>query len=255
MNTIKLNVIGELASSAEGGSGGGGGNTPSGGEGVVTIDFSSIGYDNDDAKFVQDKAKADIAYSKTLYDAWDASRTNTYNLYNNNKKIVYAPNIDTSNVTTMGSMFNNCSALTTIPQLDTSSVTDMSNMFSGCKALTFIPQLDTSSVTDMSSMFYYCSELTTIPQLNTSNVTDMGGMFDNCSALENLGGFVNCKVSLNLSNSSKLTHQSLINVINNLYDLTANGLSGQTLTLGSTNMAKLTADEIAIATNKGWTIK
>ena len=46
-----------------------------------------------------------------------------------------------------------------------------------------------------------------------------------------------------------------MNVINNLYDLTANGLSGQTLTLGSTNMAKLTADEIAIATNKGWTIK
>jgi hypothetical protein len=52
-----------------------------------------------------------------------------------------------------------------------------------------------------------------------------------------------------------------MNVINNLYDLNltydvANGgtLYTQKLTLGSTNLAKLTADEIAIATSKGWTV-
>ena len=230
MNVIKLNVIGELTSSAEGGSGGGGGNTPSG-EGVATIDLSAIGYDADDAKFVQDKEKANIAYSKTLYDAWDASRTSASRFYYDNRKLVYLPNIDTSNVTDMNRMFSSCYALTTIPQLDTSNVTDMNNMFNSCSALTTIPQLDTSKVTNMSSMF------------------------GDCSALENLGGFLNCKVDLSLSNSTKFTHDSLMNVINNLYDLTANGLSGQTLTLGSTNIAKLTADEIAIATNKGWTIK
>ena len=254
MNVIKLNVIGELTSSAEGGSGGGGGNTPSG-EGVATIDLSAIGYDADDAKFVQDKEKANIAYSKTLYDAWDASRTSASRFYYDNRKLVYLPNIDTSNVTDMNRMFSSCYALTTIPQLDTSKVTDMSSMFSSCYALTTIPQLDTSNVTDMNNMFNSCSALTTIPQLDTSKVTNMSSMFGDCSALENLGGFLNCKVDLSLSNSTKFTHDSLMNVINNLYDLTANGLSGQTLTLGSTNIAKLTADEIAIATNKGWTIK
>ena len=208
MNTIKLNVIGELTSSAEGGSGGGGGgNTPSGGESVAIIDFSSIGYGADDVKVVQDKAKADIAYSKTLYDAWAASNTNALSLYENNKTLIYAPDIDTSNVTNMGYMFNSCTSLTTIPQLD------------------------------------------------TSNVTDMVNMFYNCIDLKNLGGFKNLKVPLNLSSCVLLTHESLMNVINNLYDLTANGLNEKTLSIGSTNIAKLTADEIAIATNKGWTIK
>ena len=71
--------------------------------------------------------------------------------------------------------------------------------------------------------------------------------------------------ALNLGASSKLSYQSLINIINNLYDLNitygvydANGTPGtgtlyrQQLILGSTNLAKLTAEEKAIATNKGW---
>jgi surface protein len=152
-------------------------------------------------------------------------------------------------------MFNGCSSLTSIPQLDTSNVTDISYMFFNCSSLTSIPQLDTSNVTDMSYMFNGCSSLTSIPQLDTSNVTSTGYMFDNCTALENLGGLVGLKVNLSLSSPTKLTHDSLMNVINNLYDLTGNGLSGKTLTLGSTNLGKLTADEIAIATNKGWTLK
>jgi hypothetical protein len=71
--------------------------------------------------------------------------------------------------------------------------------------------------------------------------------------------------ALNLGASSKLSYQSLINIINNLYDLNitygvydANGTPGtgtlyrQQLILGSTNLAKLTDEEKAIATNKGW---
>lgn len=67
--------------------------------------------------------------------------------------------------------------------------------------------------------------------------------------------------TLNLSNSTNLTHDSLMNVINGLYDLnlTYNVAGGgtlytQKLKLGSTNLAKLTDDEIAIATAKGWTV-
>ena len=66
---------------------------------------------------------------------------------------------------------------------------------------------------------------------------------------------------LNLSTSSNLTYDSLMSVINNLYDLNltydvANGgtLYTQKFSVGSTNLAKLTAEEIAIATNKGWTV-
>ena len=57
-----------------------------------------------------------------------------------------------------------------------------------------------------------------------------------------------------LSSCSNLTHDSLMDVINKLYDLASNGKNSQKLVLGSTNLAKLTEEEIAIATNKGWTV-
>lgn len=49
-----------------------------------------------------------------------------------------------------------------------------------------------------------------------------------------------------------LTRKSLRAVINGLADLT--GQTAQTLTLGATLLAKLTEEDIAIATNKNWTI-
>ena len=59
---------------------------------------------------------------------------------------------------------------------------------------------------------------------------------------------------LDLSPCSLLTKQSIINVLNNLYDIASKGCNTQSIVLGSTNIAKLTEDEIAIATNKGWTV-
>lgn len=160
-----------------------------------------------------------------------------------------------------------------IPVINTSQWTNMNQMFYECNNLTEIPQLDTKNATEMDCMFYNCNNLTEIPQLDTSNVTGVRDMFSYCYQLVNIGGFVNLgkgftqksdncsSYSLDLSNSQQLTHESLMNVINNLYDLNltydvANGgtLYTQKLTLGSTNVAKLTAEEIEIATNKGWTI-
>ena len=66
------------------------------------------------------------------------------------------------------------------------------------------------------------------------------------------------KVNYNLKACTKLSLESLVNALSKLYDFTAAGEtpgSGQgTLTLGSTNYNKLTEDQIAIGTNKGWTI-
>ena len=194
------------------------------------------------------------------------------------------PQLDTSSATNLGGMFQGCSSLTTIPELDTSSATNLGRMFQGCSSLTSIPQLNTSSVLSMEGMFQYCTSLTTIPQLSTSNVTEMGSMFTNCESLTSiplldcssitdatapfvfssnlynltdLGGFKNLKVNWNmgfLNMIANLTVESLMNVINNLYDLTANGLSGQTLSFGNMNLNKLTDEQIAVAIAKGWTL-
>jgi surface protein len=130
----------------------------------------------------------------------------------------------------------------------------MNNMFRACYSLISIPQIDTSSVTNMNNMFYACYSLISIPQIDTSSVTNMSQMFNSCASLVYVY-LKNIKKDCTINNSTILSKESLLYIINNLYDLTANGLSGQTLNIGSTNIAKLTEDEIAIATNKGWTIK
>ena len=184
------------------------------------------------------------------------------------------PLINTSNGTNFTGMFLSCSSLTEVPLLDTSKGSNFTSLFNGCSSLIEVPSINTSSGSTLEYTFQNCSSLTTIPELNFSKVKNINSnAFSNCSKLTILGGFFNLGQSctykssnnsnyiLNLSASTLLTHESLMNVINKLYDLNltydvANGgtLYTQKLVLGSTNTAKLTAEEIAIATNKGWTV-
>lgn len=133
--------------------------------------------------------------------------------------------------------------------LDFSKVTNMGQMFAGCSKLTNIPLLDTSKVTDMVNMFSRCSKLTTIPQLDTSKVTDMSSMFYNCKELKEIH-MTGMKANFDISASTKFTESALVEILNNLATITSN----KKLTMGSTNLAKLTDEEKAIATNKGWTL-
>lgn len=127
-----------------------------------------------------------------------------------------------------------------------------------------MPQLNTSNLKFMGQIFFQCNNLTTIPQLDTSKVIDISNAFSGCSSLVNFGGLSNIgqaylnttganysKYKYDLSSCVKLTHDNLINVINNLYDIATAGVQSQQLVLGSKNIAKLTAEEIAIATEKG----
>ena len=79
-------------------------------------------------------------------------------------------------------------------------------------------------------------------------------MFNSCSALVDLNivGTINA-IGLNVSYSKLLSHDSLMSIINALADKT--GVSDTwKVTLGATTLAKLTAEEIAIAEGKGWTL-
>ena len=148
---------------------------------------------------------------------------------------------------------------------------DMSNIKLSGSTFTTLPSLianaDWSQVTNVASMFSSCAYLTTVPELSLSGATNLKQMFRYCIALTTLGGFKNLgqaystsesanysDYKLDLSTCSSLTHDSLMNVINKLYDIATAGCNTQQLVLGSTNLAKLSADEIAIATNKGWSV-
>ena len=193
--------------------------------------------------------------------------TDAQGMFNGCSSLTTIPLIDTSSVTNMSIMFADCSNLKEIPLLNTSNVTAAPNMFKGCADLITIPQLDTSNIKNMWQMFALCTSLTTVPLLNCSSVTDISDIFLSCQMLKNLGGLYNLgnnyptnisendySRKLKLFESSDLTHDSLMNVINNLCDIAAKGIKTQQLALGSRNLEKLTAEEIAIATNKGWTV-
>ena len=99
-------------------------------------------------------------------------------------------------------------------------------------------------------MFYGCSSLTTVPQFDVSNVKDMGSMFSGSSSLEEIH-MININANLNISASTKFTREALLEIIGNLKAQTS---GTKTLTMGATNLAKLTEEDKAIATNKGWTL-
>ena len=159
------------------------------------VDFTPIGYDAELSEKAIENINADIAYSKSLLDAWNPSNTSAYELYSGDTKLIYAPNIDTSNVTKMEYMFEKCTNLKSVPLYNTSKVTNMQDMFSGCTSIKTVLLFDTSNVNDMGYMFAFCSSLTSVPLYNTSKVTNMGSMFRGCHSITSVPAFNTIKVT------------------------------------------------------------
>ena len=210
----------------------------------------------------------------TSVPLFDTSKvTNVYEMFGDCSRLTSVPLFNTSNVTRMTYMFGDCSSLTSVPLFNTSNVTAMNLMFNGCSSLTSIPLLDTSNVTDMQFMFGHCSSLTSIPSFDVSKATRMDYMFNDCPSLTSIPSFdvskvtsmdymfsdcssletihmINIGADLDISSSTKFTREALLEIIGNLKTVTTT----KRLTMGSTNLAKLTEEDKAIATNKGWSL-
>lgn len=160
----------------------------------------------------------------------------------------------------IGSCFYNCTKLTSIsfPEGFGSKAVDIGACFCNCTKLTSLTLPDgfgqnaTTLVRGIAGCFHSCKALESLhlPSGFGQKATNLANCFMYCSALKTITGNPNFKVSLNLSYSANLTHDSIMVVINGLQTVTET----QTLTLGSTNLAKLTAADKQIATDKGWTL-
>lgn len=161
----------------------------------------------------------------------------------------------TSNSTNFQYCFYFCQKVTTFPSFDVSNGIDFQHMFHSCNATT-IPLLNTVNGTNFMCMFESCRNTKTIEGVDISKATNITSMFLKCIALENLTFNGVIKITgLDLSPCKNLTHASLMSAINALYDWASEGTTGTfKLILGSTNLAKLTDAEKAIATQKGWTL-
>ena len=237
-------------------------------DGYSEVVVSTSGVDINDYYDTNNNYSGDIRlYIKEIPTLNTENLTTMSQFFNTCQNLTNIPNINTSNVTNMYVMFGSCKKLKTIPALDTSKVINMSNMFAACQSLIEIPELYTNNVVDMSSMFNGCVSLKTIPKLNFESVTNISWFLSGANNVVNIGGFENLGAAysttksanysyyrLDLRSCSKLTHESLMNVINNLYDIAAKGVKTQQLVLGSTNISKLSAEELQICTERGWSV-
>ena len=175
---------------------------------------------------------------------------------------------NTSNVTNMRGMFSNCSKLTSIDlTLNAPNLTSVSNMFAYCNELTsvIINSPSNPKLTDINSMFSGCGKLTDVDLSNfdISNVSNISRMFLRCSALVNLklkgigeySGTNSSGLTLDLIPCAALSKESVLYLFNNAFDRAAADYNNAfTIKLNAATKALLTEDEIAIATNKGFTV-
>ena len=196
-------------------------------------------------------------------------------LFKENKRLISMPNLINFNSEYSAGMFNAC---TNINEIDFTSYYDyvnagafayncnsvrhikitgnylsnVYNAFNGCKLVTNInvPKLG-NNVNTIYQCFNNCYNLQETPNWDLSNVTTTTNAFKYCYSLVKFNMY-GMKVSFSLSDSTLLSESELVKIFNNLADLTNS--SSQTLTLGTTLLAKLTDEEKAIATNKNWTL-
>jgi len=209
--------------------------------------------------------------------SWDVSGvTNINNMFNSCSSMtkIDMSDWDTSHVSsTCRNLFSYCCALREIvgiSSLRLPLVTNAGLMFTNTKveSLDLSNLFETSVCTSVDGMFSSCYYLKTldISGWNCSSMTNWNNTFANCYALETIIGSKTVssdgsvegstayfgkgpKVSFKLDSSPLVGHDSLLYI---MYWVPS--VSGQTMTLGSANKAKLTASEIAIAEAKGWTV-
>lgn len=195
------------------------------------------------------------------------------------------------------SMFNNCQNLVNV-SIGECKPRSVYGMFRYCPSLTNAPHLNLEECVDTMYMFessYFVGSInynmknvkyvtmmmagvtmSSLPLLDFSsaygdNYFIFGGDWQENPNLTTVGGFANLKGSFSnfINMLPNLTNESLMNIINNLWDWTdyPDGRvyneywdewqefgTEHYLRFGQTNLDKLSAEQIAVATTKGWTL-
>ena len=137
--------------------------------------------------------------------------------------------------------------------LDFSNATGIAQAFCNLAGTTKLPPISLKSGVSVSSLFANSTSLKNVTITFNGAHVGVNTMFTDCYALEHLqvSGVLRT-TGLNVQ-WCPLTHDSLMSIINTLYDY-GSTTSNYTVTLGGTNIAKLSEAELKIAYDKGWKV-
>lgn len=140
-------------------------------------------------------------------------------------------------------------------KLDFSQCTTVSECFS-YGSITHIPDLDLRKLDSVNFGTYNSPALHTIDKII---LREDGSQTFSSSLAPNSPSLKNIIFEGTIGNNMKLTNKnlsvdSLMSIIEHLQNLIEVGKSACTLTIGTTNLNKLTDEQKAIATQKGWTL-
>ena len=151
--------------------------------------------------------------------------------------------------------FSNCTNLTEV-SFGSGITTIAAYAFDNCKSLKKIDLINSAITSVSSASFVNCTSVETLTLPATLTVTTTSnntqGSFNKCSSLKYVtleDGFL---CNLNLSASTQFSANAIIVMLNALGEVPKQ--ETRTLTLGATNLAKLTDTQKQIATDKGWTL-
>ena len=227
------------------------------------------------------KIITDISFMKN----WDLTNCTSLHGAFQNTNITEVPPLNTSEkLTSIQRMCYGCTQLETVHPFDTSGVINAGGnnqgAFQNCTSLTSLPTFDFSNCTSMTRFVQGCNKLQELRIVNMNSLQsvndgyqngqlfgssglisvetlDFSNLLNDYTTYDALGTpkLVNLKIkgtiskSMRLSENTSLSVASLMNIINALETI-----DGKTLILGTTNLAKLTDEQKAIAINKGWTL-
>lgn len=147
-------------------------------------------------------------------------------------------------------VFNGCTALKNI-ELPPSLRSIGNAIFRSCTSLETITIPD--GIVNLGSWtFADCTSLKTVTLPASIISMNNSNSFNGCTAVTDIRLGAGWNYAVVFSFTEQLTHDSMVAMIASLKDLT--GTTGKTLTLGATNLARLSAEEIAVATAKNWTV-
>lgn len=110
--------------------------------------------------------------------------------------------------------------------------------------ITELPLIDGSKIFNLAS--FGNSRVSYLKKWN--GLKEIGKAYDK----DDSENYYNYNFDINFA--SQLEHDSLINIIDNLYDIKTASIKPQKFILGNINKKKLTEEEIAVATSKGWNV-